>query len=96
MHYEPVSGPGAWYGRDLAPRDDWIHVFSAAQIREIEAAVAGARVPLAELTPKAFPLPSVGPFLRRVLAAPNRFADRAKISLLEKSQNNRVTILRLE
>ena len=68
MHYEPVSGPGAWYGRDLARRDDWIHVFSAAQIREIEAAVAGARVPLGELTPKAFPLPSVGPFLRRVLS----------------------------
>ena len=67
MHYEPVSGPGAWYGRDLARRDDWIHVFSAVQIREIEAAVAGARVPLGKLTPKAFPLPSVGLFLRRVL-----------------------------
>ena len=67
MHYEPVSGPGAWYGRDLARRDDWIYRFTVAQIREIEAAVAGARVPLYELTPQAFPLPSVGPFLRRLL-----------------------------
>jgi hypothetical protein len=67
MHYEPVCGPGAWYGRDLARRDDWIYRFTAAQIREIEAAVAGARVPLGELTPQNFPLPSVGPFLRRVL-----------------------------
>jgi hypothetical protein len=67
MHYEPVAGPGAWYGRDLARRDDWIYRFTVAQIREIEAAVAGARVPLGELTPQNFPLPSVGPFLRRVL-----------------------------
>ncbi len=68
MHYEPVAGPAAWYGRDLARRDDWIHILNEAQIAEIRDAVARVRVPLGELTPAAFPLPSLGPFLRRVLA----------------------------
>jgi Taurine catabolism dioxygenase TauD, TfdA family len=66
MHYEPVAGPGAWTGRDLARRDDWIHVFTEAQIAELQEALT--RVPLGELTPAAFPLPTLGPFLRRVLA----------------------------
>ena len=67
MHYEPVEGPGAWYGRDLARGGDWIHTFSAAEIAEIEEAVRAVRVPLGELTPAAFPLPKLGPFLRAVL-----------------------------
>jgi hypothetical protein len=68
MHYEPVAGPGAWTGRDLARRDDWIHVFTEAQIAELQEALTRVRVPLGELTPAAFPLPTLGPFLRRVLA----------------------------
>src|SRR5687768_10012077 len=67
MHYEPVAGPGAWYARDLARHDDWIHVFTEAQIAELQKAVERVRVPLGELTPAAFPLPTLGPFLRRVL-----------------------------
>ena len=68
MHYEPVTGPGAWTGRDLARRDDWIHVFTEAQIAELQEALTRVRMPLGELTPAAFPLPTLGPFLRRVLA----------------------------
>ncbi len=70
MHYEPVGGPGVWYGRELARRDDWIRHFTAAEIAELEAAIAAAReagVPIAGLTPQSFPLPTLGPFLRGVL-----------------------------
>ncbi len=70
MHYEPVGGPGVWYGRELARRDDWIRHFTAAEIAELEAAIAAAReagVPLAGLTPQSFPLPTLGRFLRGVL-----------------------------
>ena len=70
MHYEPVGGPGVWYGRELARRDDWIRHFTGAEIAELEAAIAAARgagVPIAGLTPQSFPLPTLGPFLRGVL-----------------------------
>jgi hypothetical protein len=71
MHYEPVAGPGAWYGRDLAQRGDWIHQLTPAEVEEIEAAaraVRGAGLPPVNITPAAFPLPTFGPFLRKVLA----------------------------
>jgi hypothetical protein len=68
MHYEPVAGPSGWYGRDV---QDWIRHFSASEVNEIEEAVRAvrrSRVPLADLTRDAFPLPTLGPYLRRVLA----------------------------
>ena len=71
MNYEPVAGPGVWYGRELARRDDWSRAFSAAEIAEIEAAVRAvqrSRVPFTSLTQAAFPLPTLGPVLRQVLA----------------------------
>lgn len=70
MHYEPVGGPGAWYGRDMAASDVWIRDFSASELAEIEHAVDAVRrsgVALADLTPAAFPLPTLGPYLRRLL-----------------------------
>lgn len=71
MHYEPVAGRGVWYGRDLATRpDEWIRPFSAAEIAELEAAVAaflaGGR-PLSEISPASFALPTLGPVMRAVL-----------------------------
>ena len=71
MHYEPVAGPGAWYSRDLAQRSDWIHWITPAEVAEVEAAtrtVRRAGLPPARITPAAFPLPTLGPFLRKVLA----------------------------
>lgn len=70
MHYEPVAGPGAWYGRDLAVRRDWIRPFSEAEVAEIEVAVEDFRKtgkPLDAITPAAFPLPHLGPVLRSLL-----------------------------
>ena len=71
MHYEPVAEPGAWYGRDLAQRSDWIHRVTPAEVAEVEAATRAVRragLPPASITHAAFPLPIFGPFLRRVLA----------------------------
>ena len=69
MNYEPVAGPGVWYGRDLARREDWIRAFSAAETAEILAAVELAKsIPLQELSPANFPLPRLGAVLRGVLA----------------------------
>ncbi|HUG76995.1 MAG TPA: TauD/TfdA family dioxygenase [Burkholderiales bacterium] len=68
---EAVRGPGVWYGRELAKRDDWIRRFSAAELAEIDAAVEGFRStgkPLKAMAAGDFPLPRLGPVLRAVLA----------------------------
>jgi hypothetical protein len=70
LHYDAVAGPGAWYGRELAARRDWIRPFAPAEVEEIEAAVrafsATGRA-LAEIAAEAFPLPKLGPVLRELL-----------------------------
>lgn len=71
MDYEPVSGTGVWYGRDLAGRRDWIRTFGPAEIAEIEAAVHEFRAsgePIAAIRPGAFPLPRLAPVMRELLA----------------------------
>jgi hypothetical protein len=70
MDFKPVSGPGAWYGRDLSRRDDWIRRFSAAELAELDAAMRAFResgVPLAEISPASFRLPALGAALASVL-----------------------------
>ena len=64
-----VTGPSAWIGAELRRRDDWIYRLSAAEIAEIDAAVAGVRargLELAEITRADFPLPNLGPTLDRL------------------------------
>src|SRR5688572_520973 len=71
MHYEPVTGPGVWRGRELATRTDWIRPFSASEIQEIEGAVRAFVVsgrPLESISPATFPLPGVGATLKAILA----------------------------
>ena len=71
MHYEPVAGRSAWYGRDLAARRDWIRAFGPAEIAEIGAAVDAFRAsgqPIAAVHPDIFPLPRLGPVMRELLA----------------------------
>jgi len=70
MHYDPVAGPGVWYGRELSRRDDWIRPLAPHELDEIAAAVrifAATGKSLDTLSPASFPLPSLGPFLREVL-----------------------------
>ncbi|MEO8143071.1 MAG: TauD/TfdA family dioxygenase [Betaproteobacteria bacterium] len=70
-NYAPVSGPGVWYGRDLQPRTDWIRNFSAAELKELDAAVhafkAGGTA-LADISPATFALPKLGAALEGILA----------------------------
>ena len=64
MHYDPVAGPAAWRGKDVA---GWQREFSAAEIAEIEAAVDAYRGDPAALSPANFSLPTLGPALRAIL-----------------------------
>ena len=69
MRTVPASGRGVWYGRDLAARRDWIREFGAGELAEIAAAVEGARgLPFERLSPATFPLPTLGPVLKGILA----------------------------
>ncbi|MGI9592493.1 MAG: TauD/TfdA family dioxygenase [Myxococcota bacterium] len=59
---EPLRGPAAWRGAELARRDDWIVRLEPGQIDELERARAGARaegLTLETLTREAFPLPAL-------------------------------------
>jgi hypothetical protein len=64
----PIEAPANWRGPELAASSDWIHVLSAPEVSEIEAALHNARASgreLATLEKEDFPLPNV----RRILAA---------------------------
>ena len=66
----PVTGPGAWYGPELARRTDWIFQLGREDLAEIDAAIqafAASGAPLSEIRPGSFPLPMLGPRLGEVL-----------------------------
>ena len=70
MAFEPISGPGAWYGRDLRQRGDWMRHFSSAEVAELDAAVRAFKAsgkPLAGISPVSFPLPALGAVLGSIL-----------------------------
>jgi hypothetical protein len=55
----PLQTESVWTGREMAARGDWIHELSAAEIADLDRAVAHARAsgkPLGELTRADFPL----------------------------------------
>lgn len=61
----------AWYGSDMSRRTDWIETLSADEIAEIDAAVGAAMArdtDLVTMTEADFPLPTLGPRLRRIRA----------------------------
>jgi hypothetical protein len=62
------SGPAAWYGPDMAQRDEWLMRLSARDVAEVEAAsrpLVEREADIAALTPRDFPLPTLGPLLQR-------------------------------
>ena len=66
----PITGPAAWYGRDMKDDDRWIYRLSDSDIDEVDAALLAFResgVALADITHEAFPLPTLGPRLRSLL-----------------------------
>ena len=62
----PVEGPAVWYGPQIDYRADGMHVLSAGEIAEIDAALAHLRsrgdVDFPDIAPAAFPLPTLGKF----------------------------------
>ncbi len=67
---EVIRGPSAWYGRQMAASTEWLEYLSDAEIDEIDAATQrlvsdGKDIP--SIHKKDFPLPTLGPRLRRIL-----------------------------
>lgn len=64
-----IGGNADWLGADLQGSNAWVHVFDAAEIAEIEAALAHAKASgraLKELTRDDFPLPTLAALLARM------------------------------
>ncbi|WP_422009041.1 TauD/TfdA family dioxygenase [Reyranella sp.] len=70
MSYElppEQTGAAAWYGPEIAKRDDWMMPLSAAEVAEVEAAtraLVARDADIAVLKPQDFPLPTLGARLR--------------------------------
>jgi hypothetical protein len=66
----PVHTPQAWYGPDLARRpEEWTHAISSAESAELLAAIAAVEargMNVVDIEAKDFPLPTLGPLLRRM------------------------------
>jgi hypothetical protein len=61
------TGAAAWYGPDLATRDDWLMTLSAADVAEVESAtraLAAREADIAAIKAADFPLPTLGPRLK--------------------------------
>jgi Taurine catabolism dioxygenase TauD, TfdA family len=75
----PLRTPAAWRGEDMAGRTDWRAQLTAAQVAEIDAALAAAKrtgKPMGELAAADFPLPTLSSALagwRRELEAGRGF-----------------------
>lgn len=63
-----ITGPSAWYGRDMMKSDDWVFRLSEADIAEIDAAVQKSRaLKILDIGQAQFPLPTLGPRLDKLL-----------------------------
>ena len=65
-----IDGPAAWYGPDMARRQDWVTALSDADLAEVERAVAGFIAgpgDIAAMRREDFPLPTLAPRLARFL-----------------------------
>jgi hypothetical protein len=65
-----IHGPSVWYGPQMAASREWIEYLSEPEIAEIDAAAqrlvsAGKEIP--SIRQSDFPLPTLGPRLRRIL-----------------------------
>src|SRR5258706_12484667 len=65
-----IGDASAWYGPDLKERSDWIEHLSETEIAEVESAaqsLAKSSFDLTSISSDDFPLPELGPRLRRLL-----------------------------
>ena len=66
-----VESPSAWLAAELEASTDWWHVFTDAEVDEIDAALEHARavdpdLDLAQLTADRFPLPTVATLVEAI------------------------------
>ncbi|MCH8129901.1 MAG: TauD/TfdA family dioxygenase [Acidobacteria bacterium] len=65
--FVPIEGPSAWYGMDMAKRqNEWLHRLDDAEVAEVDEAVAAlieSGTPILEVDRENFPLPNLGPVL---------------------------------
>jgi hypothetical protein len=65
-----IEGPAAWYGPDLATHRTWIKHLSDSEIAEIDTIsgkLANDEMDIASIRQEDFPLPTLGPRLRKIL-----------------------------
>src|SRR5258706_12370384 len=65
-----IGDASAWYGPDLKERSDWIEHLSETETAEVESAarsLAESSSDLTSISSDDFPLPRLGPRLRRLL-----------------------------
>ena len=68
MTMQPIAGPAAWRGPDLASSEEWIEVLSPAEVAELREVVAGLRrrgTPREEVTRDDVRLETLAPAVRR-------------------------------
>ena len=91
--FEPMDGPQAWRGDAMAGREaEWRHDWTAAEVQEIEAAVAKAGADggaITAITKENFPLPTVS---ARLLAMRKRLLDGPGFFMLRGLPVERWTI----
>jgi len=69
---EPVRGPSSWYGAEYRDSDEWIHVFSDEELREVEDAVDAVLdrcLEIRDVQKEDFPLPTLAPRLEEIREA---------------------------
>lgn len=63
---QPITGPVAWYGKDLAASNAWVRHWSDEQVATLEAALAAvdrAGIPTLAIRREDFPLPGFEPLI---------------------------------
>ena len=41
MNRQPITGPSAWHGDSMKDSSSWVHVLTARELSELDAALAG-------------------------------------------------------
>ena len=65
----PIEGPAAWYGPDMDANQEWVRVFSGAELAELDAAMRGIQaqgLEVIDITRERFVLPTLAPVLNEI------------------------------
>jgi hypothetical protein len=67
--FQPIAAPCAWIGAEMQNRSDWLRPFSAAELKEIDAALQSVKsrgLDLFDITRDEFPLPAFSKALAKI------------------------------